>query len=267
MQFGAMNSPINPVEDEIEKIAALGFDYFELTMDAPRAHFSQINRQQAAIHERLKRLGLGLVCHMPTFVYTADLTDSIRRASLAEVLSSLETAAALQASKIVLHPSILSGLGPLIKDTAVGYALASLEAVVRRARSLGLTLCVENMFPRLGYMVEPGEFAALFERFADLKLTLDTGHAFIGAHAEDRILDYISRLGPRLGHVHVSDNLGKRDDHFPLGKGKIKFKKIVQALDDLGYDDTITLEIFSQDPGDLKTSLQKINGWFGGWRD
>ena len=264
MRFGAMNSPIKPVEHEIEKIADLGFDYFELTMDAPRAHFSQIRQRQAAIEQRLRQTGLGLVCHMPTFVYTADLTKSIRRASLAEVLSSLETAAALKASKIVLHPSVLSGLGPLVKDTAVDYALTSLEAVVQRARALQLTLGLENMFPRLRYMVEPGEFAALFNRFPDLRLTLDIGHAFIGARAEERILKFLGELGPRLCHVHVSDNLGQRDDHLPLGKGLIKFKKIVKALQDLGYDDTVTLEIFSEDRRDLKNSLEKIRGWFAG---
>ena len=40
---------------------------------------------------------IGLVCHLPTFVSTADLTDSIREASIEEVLGSLDTAAELGA--------------------------------------------------------------------------------------------------------------------------------------------------------------------------
>ena len=258
MQYGAMNSPLKPILTQIDELAALGFDYLELTLDAPEAHYLKVHEQQSSIDRLLRRHDLGLVCHMPTFVYTADLTASLRRTSLNEVLHSLETAAQLGAQKIVLHPSILSGLGPLVKETAVAYALESLDTLLQKARELAQCICLENMFPRLGYMVEPAEFAPLFETYPELKLTLDIGHAFIGARTPARILDFIHQFPDRLHHIHISDNRGKRDDHLPVGQGNIPYGEVMCALLTQGYNGTMTLEIFSEKREDLATSRKRI---------
>jgi hypothetical protein len=46
MLYGGMNFPIKPVLEEIEAIAELGFDYLELAMDPPQAHYKMINQQK-----------------------------------------------------------------------------------------------------------------------------------------------------------------------------------------------------------------------------
>jgi sugar phosphate isomerase/epimerase len=259
MRYGAMNSPLRPLLPEIDAIAELGFDFLELAMDPPRAHYSSVRRQQAAIRNALNRHSLGLICHLPTFVYTADLTESIREASVKEMLGSLETAAELGPDKIVLHPSIITGLGALVMETSMGYAYQCLETLVARADQLGLGICLENMFPKLQPFCEADIFEEVFARFPALKLTLDTGHAHIGSPNEKRILEFIRRLGARIGHLHISDNLGKRDDHLPIGAGTINFRNILPALKQTGYDDTVTLEIFTDDRNDLKTSKEKFS--------
>ncbi|UCF55718.1 MAG: sugar phosphate isomerase/epimerase, partial [Deltaproteobacteria bacterium] len=88
-----MNFPIKPVLKELEAIAGLGFDYLELTMDPPQAHYRVIHQQKDKILRALDRHKMGLICHLPTFVSTADLTDSLRETSLNEVLESLQVAA------------------------------------------------------------------------------------------------------------------------------------------------------------------------------
>ena len=45
MRYGAMNFPIKPVLKELEAFANLGFDYLELTLDSPLAHYSIIRKQ------------------------------------------------------------------------------------------------------------------------------------------------------------------------------------------------------------------------------
>jgi len=260
MQYGAMNHPVKPLPAEIAEIGELGFDYLELTMDAPQAHYAQVRQQRNTIRQALRRHGLDLVCHLPTFVYTADLTPSIRQASLDEVLRSLETAADLSARKIVLHPSIISGLGSLVKKTAVAHALESLDRILRRAAELGQCICLENMFPRLDYMVEPDEFAPLFAAYEELKFTLDVGHAFIGVHTPARILAFMHRFADRLQHIHISDNHGRRDDHLPVGRGDIPYADLIRALQDRNYDGTMTLEIFTDDRRDLVASREIIEG-------
>jgi sugar phosphate isomerase/epimerase len=254
MRYGAMNFPIKPVCEEIERIAALGFDYLELALDAPMAHFSIVRAQARDIQRMLSRYSLGLVCHMPTFVSTADLTESIRNASRKEVLSSLEAAAELGATKAVLHPSHVGGLGPLVMEQSRRYAMESLIQTVEAARRLGLQICLENMSPKYLSLAEPEEFEEIFAALPDLWLTLDTGHAHIDDPSANRAWRFLARYGERIGHVHVSDNRGRHDEHLPLGAGSVDIVAVVEALHHAGYDDTITLEIFTQAPGDLISS-------------
>jgi len=50
MRYGAMNFPVKPVLNELKEIAARGFDYLELTMDPPQAHYT--DRSAASIKDR-----------------------------------------------------------------------------------------------------------------------------------------------------------------------------------------------------------------------
>ena len=258
MKYGAMNFPVMPLPDEIERVAAMGFDFIEISMDAPMAHYAIMAAEKATISRQLSAAGLSLVCHLPTFVSTADLTPGIREASRKETLRSLEVAAEFEPLKISVHPAMVSGLGHFVKETVVGYALEFLDKVVRRAEELGVVLCLENMFPRYGFMSEPEDFAEILERYPGLFLLLDVGHARLGEKGSARILRFIELLDHRLGHLHLSDNKGERDDHLPLGSGTIDFKRIARALKTAGYDATATLEVFNADPKKVMESRDRF---------
>ena len=262
MIYGAMNFPIRPILEELEAISGLGFDYLELAMDPPQAHYGMIRQQREELLRALNRSNMGLVCHLPTFVSTADLADGLREASLNEVLESLEVAAGLRPLKVVLHPSIIIGLSVFVMDQARYYALKSLEAIVEKADHLGLCLCIENMFPRSHSLVDPEHFYEVFERFPSLKLTLDTGHAHIDSKGNRKALDFIERFPGRIDHIHANDNLGRDDDHLPIGTGTVDFPEIVKALRAIGYDQTITLEVFSRDRDYLRISRDKLAAMF-----
>ncbi|MFO7803119.1 MAG: sugar phosphate isomerase/epimerase family protein [Desulfovermiculus sp.] len=258
MLYGAMNFPVRPVLEEIEAFACLGFDYLELAMDPPQAHHSILREQAKEIRQALQQAKMGLVCHLPSFVSTADLTQSLRKASLQEMLDSLQTAALLQPMKVVVHPSYLTGLAAYVPEQAREYAMQSLAAIASKGQELGLMLCLENMFPKSMSLVEPAEFEEVFQSLPALKLTLDTGHARLGASDSSRILEFIARFPQRLEHIHASDNLGYGDHHLPVGAGVIDFPQIVRSLQSVGYDKTVTLEIFSQDRDYLAFSRDKL---------
>ena len=262
MRYGAMNFPVKPVLEEIEALAVMGFDYVELSMDPPQAHYSQILHHQKEIRRRLQALHLGLVCHLPTFVSTADLTESIRYASRFEVLHSLEAAHVLRAEKIVLHPSIISGLGPYVIELALEYARESLDMIIAKAAELDLVLCLENMFPRYRSFIEAADFTSVLKAYPDLKIPLDVGHANIGNPGGKRIFEFIGTHGDRIGHLHVSDNRGRTDDHLPIGDGNINWRDVTQALRACRYDDTVTLEVFAENRQLLQKSLLKIKALF-----
>ena len=258
MLYGAMNLPVRPVLKELEDISALGFDYLELTMDAPRAHHSVIRKQKKQLLAALAQYEMKLVCHLPTFVSTADPAPGLREASLRETLDSLEMAADLHALKVFLHPSMILGLSVFVIHQARKYAMESLETIVKRAEALGVNLCLENLFPQSHSLVDPDDFVEVFKKFSGLKMTLDIGHANIGDRGGKRAMGFITTFGDRIGHIHASDNFGKEDNHLPIGTGVINFSKIMKALKAVGYDDTITLEVFSRDKDYLRISREKL---------
>lgn len=262
MKFGAMNFPIKPVLDEARKIAGLGFNYFELSLDPPCAHYSDIDKIQAELDNILNDSGMDLICHLPTFVYTADLAPGIRKASLDEMIVSLRTAARVNAVKAVLHPGMFSGLGHLVPDLAAGLAHESLGIIVKEAGCLDIPLCFENMFPQYHSFFEPDHFIPLFQTFPGLQLTLDTGHANIGDPEGKRLFQFIRQFPDRIGHIHVSDNHGKKDDHLRVGAGSIDFDTFAGLIKESGYNGTMTLEIFSPDPTDLVQSREKMKELF-----
>ena len=161
-----------------------------------------------------------------------------------------------------MHPGHIGGLGVYVKESALVRLNESLDAIIGRAQALGLAVCLENMFPRCHAYFQPPDFVGILQRFPDLKLTLDTGHANIGVPGGQRILKFIEKFGRRIGHLHISDNFGERDDHIPVGTGNIDFLKTVKALKKCGYNDTATLEIFADDRRELKKSRDRFDHLF-----
>lgn len=258
MRYGAMNFPVRPVLQELEEIATLGFDYVELTMDPPQSHHSSLKRQRKELLNALKNSQMPVICHLPTFVSIADLTRSIRLASLREVLESLDVASEFSPLKVVLHPPYVTGLGMFVYEQAKEYGLDSLSAIVEKANHLGLMLCMENMFAKNHLLVEPDDFEEIFKLFPSLKFTLDTGHANIRSNGGERLFELITRFADHLAHVHLSDNFGKEDNHLPIGTGIVDFSRVAKSLKNIGYESTVTFEIFSRDRNYLKISRERF---------
>jgi sugar phosphate isomerase/epimerase len=257
MKYGAMNFPVRPLLREVEEIGEMGFDYVELTMDPPEATPQKILVQKHSIQEALCRYGMGIMGHLPTFVWTSDLYESLRKASLQENFEALEASAELGIEKVVLHPAYITGLGKFLIDRVKGYAMESIESILKKAVSLNITLCIENMFPQTRFLFQAYEFQSIFEAFPEIRLTLDIGHANLGG-GKNRSSEFIHHYGYRIGHVHANDNFGKEDSHLPIGAGIIDFEKILKELKETQYDETMTLEVFSKDRDYLKISKEKI---------
>jgi sugar phosphate isomerase/epimerase len=212
MRYGAMNFPIKPLLREIEEIGELGFDYVEITMDPPEAIPQKILGQKSSINELLHRYQMGIVGHLPTFLFTADLYESLRKVSVRETIDALEAIAELKVEKVVLHPGYITGLGKFVMERAKRYAFESIDAILKRANLLGITICLENMFPQSNFLSHPQEFQEVFDKFPEIRLTLDIGHANIG-QGKNRSSEFIQRYGHRIAHIHANDNFGKEDNH------------------------------------------------------
>ena len=68
---------------------------------------------------------------------------------------------------------------------------------------------------------------------------------------------WIEKMGSRLVLLHIYDNLGRLDEHLPLGKGNIQFDAVFEALYQLVPDVTASLEVDS-DKDTIMANLRKM---------
>ena len=77
--------------------------------------------------------------------------------------------------------------------------------VVKLAEEASVRLCLET--GRLTTLREAGE------RFESIRYCFDTGHAYLDSECSFR--QYVDDLGPRVAHLHLSDNYGQVHNHVP----------------------------------------------------
>ena len=231
MNIGMMNNPRGSVYDEIEAIGKAGFDFVDLTIEGPTL---DVDPHKAGT--RLQRYGLFAVGHTDPCLPYAYPVDTVRRACFEELKRCAKVFSSLGVQIMNIHPCYSSP--PSMKEDLVNQHITALKPIADMAEDHGLALALENFkapFDRIS------TFESLFSAVPRLYLHLDFGHTHFG---KDDGPHFCRQLGHRLRHVHFSDNRGGADDHMPLGAGGIDWAASVDALRNIGYDGTITLEIF-----------------------
>lgn len=260
MKICMMGSSFADPVKEIEFAGKHDFQGFELAFEHPKTTPEQILRKIRQILDTFSRYNLVRIGHTQSFVNICDSSEAIRRASLQETIKTLEVAHRLDIGFLTVHPGflwpVMTGKKALVKTCE------SLKELLKVAEDLHLILGLENLpprfFPPRGYFSRTEEFDVVFSEISSqrLKLVLDVAHASFPE--SDPPLNFIDKFYEKLAHVHVSDNLGRRDDHLPLGAGRVDHKTPVRELKKRGYSGTITIEIFSKDRDYLLMSKRKL---------
>jgi sugar phosphate isomerase/epimerase len=73
---------------------------------------------------------------------------------------------------------------------------------------------------------------------------LDFGHA----HLQGDVMEAVETLSGVLVATHVHDNHGRRDEHLAPFEGSIDWTGALMALQKIGYEGTMMLELASADP-------------------
>jgi sugar phosphate isomerase/epimerase len=184
--------------------------------------------------------GFGLTVgalHAPCLLLTRKVwgTDPIEK-----IDRSVEAAADADIAVVVVHP-------PYRWQRAFRrWLIEDLPGLEERT---GVAVAVENMFP-----VRVGGRDVTFHSNQDLDaleglphLVLDTSHAAVARHD---LIEVRRLFGPRLRHVHLSDNAGKGwDSHLPPGDGVLDLDAFLDDLALSGFDGAVSLEV------DLRPSL------------
>jgi sugar phosphate isomerase/epimerase len=68
--------------------------------------------------------------------------------------------------------------------------------------------------------------------------------------------DWLPAMNKWLGHMHLHDNHGRRDEHLGIGLGDFDFNGLFKCLGTSRLRPTVTLEPHSEE--DLMTSLETL---------
>ena len=127
--------------------------------------------------------------------------------------------------------------------------------IMRQAQDLGLRM----MYEPVGSPRETFEnLDRLFDALPELFMMLDIGHANLhGGRAEKSIRHFAERVN----HIHLHDNDGTADQHLPPGAGTVDWPAVIQALRDIDYDKTITIEVFAEDRDRILEAREQAEDW------
>ncbi|MFA4982785.1 MAG: sugar phosphate isomerase/epimerase [Candidatus Micrarchaeia archaeon] len=256
MIIGAMNNPKNDLVSEIGLFGEMGFDFAEITVEAPQAAPERLAASRKAVLDALHSYNFGVLAHMPWYFSVAHPYPRVQEAIISEFASAFGAASSLGAKTVTVHTEFLpSGLQE--RAVHVAKTIETLKRLEKEAAERGLALLVENAFAS-SFSIK--EFKLLFSE-CDVGMTLDVGHAFT-ADGEG-LGNYLQQFKKRIRHVHLHDNDRRGDLHLPLGAGKIDVVRCIKELKGF-YDGTITLEIHSQDRDYLRISREKLEIlWYG----
>jgi sugar phosphate isomerase/epimerase len=154
-----------------------------------------------------------------------------------ETLATLDVAAAIKYSTLVLHAGVPEPHGSAA-DNSLGSLVRSLEELAPAAARYSVRLAVEVIPNALS---TPSALVELVESDveADLGICMDIGHArLIGD-----VVDAIETCSGHLLTTHLHDNRGKSDDHLVPGKGVINWDAALLAFQKIGYDGAWMLEL------------------------
>ena len=187
-------------------------------------------------------------------VNPASNDPEVRKISQSRSTESCALAKKFGATHLVLHSSCF----PILRGAYLdNWAAQCAEFYMKLAQEYDLTICVEN-----SQDVDPTPLCTLMERVTDerVRVCLDIGHANCSASPLE---EWFDRLAPYIAYLHLSDNMGKFDDHLPLGGGTVDWKTAHSLWQQLDRKMPATLEVGDITGVVASLSYLKENGYFG----
>lgn len=240
MLIGGMNHPAQPLEKEMEWMAEAGLGFIDLTLEPPETASWKVNGRE--VRARAERLGLKVVGHTAFYLPLASAIREVRQASVKELCRCISVFADAGAQYMNIHPDRYTPMHG--RHFFIEGNIESISELIEYGKKVNIGIMIENLPGDYNNAQQLGE---LLGPLPDLGLHLDIGHAnlMVSFNTTEEIL---GAWGTRLRHVHLHDNRGGHEDlHLPLGAGNIDVRRMIRALQNCGYDSTITLEVFTPD--------------------
>ena len=235
----------------IELLAAIGCKSVAITIDhgVLNPFSADLDEQTRRVRNALNENGMQSVIetgarflldsrvkHEPTLM-SPELDDRQRRVDF--LCRAVDIARDLGSDCVSFWSGILRD--DVSHDVALQRLVFGLRQVVDYAEEQGVAL---------GFEPEPGMFIDTMTSYEKLlqwidvphfQLTMDVGH--LHCQNEVPIEDYIRQWGSRIVNVHIEDMRAGVHEHLMFGEGEMSFPPIIDALEEVGYQGGLHVEL------------------------
>lgn len=198
----------------------------------PEIYFSADNLDNIKITEA-KELARILNQNKRTVTFHAPFRDlspggsdsKVRAITQERLLEVLRLARYFKPRVIVCHPGFNRWASPNSLAPWVSRSLETWQPIIRQAERQKTVLALENV-----YEDNPQPLLALLKGINSpwFNFCFDIGHFNI--FSVGPLSSWFRVLAPRLVEVHLHDNMGKEDQHLPIGQGTANFAQLFLLL-------------------------------------
>lgn len=235
-----------PLKEVFKYSKEAGFDAVELnlnqigdiglTLETTKEEALEIKALASSYNLKLRSLSTALLWQTPL----SSLDEEIQEQGIKTIKKMLELAYVMGMDTILVVPGVVTPDVPY--DVCYKRSQAALRQVVPLAEKFNITIGIENVWNK--FLLSPLEM----KRFVDeiesthLGVYFDIGNILQFGYPEQ----WIKILGKRICKVHVKDfklQIGNGQGFTNLLSGDVPWKRVKEALDEIGYNDTLTAEL------------------------
>lgn len=253
MRFGICNETFQgwTLDDVLAYCARVGYDAVEIAPFTLAKYVTDIpDSERRRIRERATQAGLAISGIHWVLAHTEGMhltsPDAATRTRTSRYLCALvDFCADLGGQAIVVgSPKQRSLLPGVTREQAWETATANFRPAVQRASERGVTLCFEPLPAEdtdwINTAAEAVPFTAQFAS-PHFQVILDVRAM---SHEGRSIPDIIRATAGHIGYVHANDRNLKGP-----GFGDVDFRPVAAALKEVGYNGTVSVEVFNYDDG------------------
>ncbi|WP_100332354.1 sugar phosphate isomerase/epimerase family protein [Bacillus xiapuensis] len=212
--------------ENTDQLIKHGAGKVELLMDGPCWDEMEDLFQELA--PKLQALPVRYSIHPPAWdINLTSENRAVRETAFTEYKKAIQLAGMIDACHVVIHPGFC--FSPAFdKQTAQKRAAQMINELCKIAEPLQVKLAIENV----GYSGSSLFTQEEYTRFLDgidktAGFLIDIGHANLNQWDIPRL---IKETKDRLLALHIHDNDGIRDAHWPIGEGNIEWPAIFSAI-------------------------------------
>lgn len=229
----------------------VGYDAIEVapfTLSDSVEDISETQRRelrQAAADNGLEIVGLHWLLVKPEGLHLNSPDPAVRRRTLNYLRAEMDFCADIGGKKMILgSPKQRDVLPGQTYDEVWDRTVEAFGGLAGNAAARGVCLCIEPLSPQdTNFIQTAAEARRLVEAVGHpgLRMILDVKAMCAD---EEPIPEIIRKSGPYLAHFHANDaNLSGP------GFGDTDFVPIASALEEIGYDGYVSVEVFDFSPG------------------